>query len=1000
MGVISRKLFPACESMCVCCPALRSRSRQPVKRYKKLLSEIFPKSADGPPNERKIVKLCEYAAKNPFRIPKIAKYLEERCYKELRCEHIKFINVVMEAYNKLLCMCKVQMAYFAVNLLNVVNELLNNSKRDAVQMVGCQTLTRFIYSQVDGTYTYNIESLVQKVCILARETGEEHQKRCLRASSLQCLSAMVWFMAEFSHIFVDFDEIVHVILDNCDPDTYNEHDAERGEPHHNWVDEVVRCEGRGGAGVGCEISSRCMVIKPCPEKKDPSLLTREEIETPKVWAQICIQRLVELGKESSTLRRVVDPMFAYFDTGRHWVPPHGLALMVLSDMLYFMESPGNQQLILAAVIRHLDHKSITHDPQTKSHVIQTATAMTRQIRSGAVLSENGFVSDLCRHLRKSLQGTIESLGVQESNINLSLQNSIEDCLLEFAKGVADTRPLFDLMAITLEMLPSVGGVVKATIGSLIILAHMISLASISSQSQLVFPEALLVQLLKVMLHPGVEARVGAHQIFSVLLIPNSDCRRHDVSNHPRRWHSDTASASASAFASITALLEKLQREKDGTKVEKNGINVHNDLKERDTAEEELRQGTAHKTSPNFYKIRSIIDRTAGSTNLGEAEPCIMKFNEDQVAQLLSAFWMQANLPDNLPSNIEAIAHSFCLTLISSRLTNHNVNLVVRFFQLPVSLRNMSLDSSNGIFPPAYQRSVLVLSTAMLMFAAKIYQIPELNDLLWSLVEYDVDPYIGIGDDFQVYVKPHADLREYGFASDNQVATSLLSELRSKIYESNNIMLDVLVQSLSGIIELEADNIRKQLSEAFTPDDAFMFGPQSILDLNDLQTTGHSKETLSFDGEFQANSLVEDDILSESSVADFSRFIPKMPTSPSMSHIISIGQLLESALEVAGQVAGTSVSTSPLPYSAMANQCEALGTGTRKKLSSWLIHENHHSGTADRSFPALPADRLSAVRKITTEGGPSQGVLPPMDPWLALRLPPASPFDNFIRAARS
>ncbi|TYH19290.1 hypothetical protein ES288_A05G340700v1 [Gossypium darwinii] len=39
-----RKIFPACESMCVCCPALRSRSRQPVKHYKKLLSEIFPKS--------------------------------------------------------------------------------------------------------------------------------------------------------------------------------------------------------------------------------------------------------------------------------------------------------------------------------------------------------------------------------------------------------------------------------------------------------------------------------------------------------------------------------------------------------------------------------------------------------------------------------------------------------------------------------------------------------------------------------------------------------------------------------------------------------------------------------------------------------------------------------------------------------------------------------------------------------------------------------------------
>lgn len=45
----------------------------------------------------------------------------------------------------------------------------------------------------------------------------------------------------------------------------------------------------------------------------------------------------------------------------------------------------------------------------------------------------------------------------------------------------------------------------------------------------------------------------------------------------------------------------------------------------------------------------------------------MKLTEDQIMQLLSAFWIQATLPDNLPSNIEAISHSFVLTLISLRL---------------------------------------------------------------------------------------------------------------------------------------------------------------------------------------------------------------------------------------------------------------------------------------------------------------------------------------------
>ncbi|TYH34672.1 hypothetical protein ES332_D13G141400v1 [Gossypium tomentosum] len=503
MGIISRKIFPACESMCVCCPALRSRSRQPVKRYKKLLSEIFPKSPGAPPNERKITKLCEYAARNPFRIPKIAKYLEERCYKELRCKHVKFINIVIEAYNKLLCMCKEQMAYFAVNLLNVVSELLDNSKQEATQILGCQTLTKFIYSQADGTYTHNIEKFVHKVCKLAHEDGEEHLRSCLRASSLQCLSAM----------------IVHATLDNYELDTHAEDDDERGEPHRNWVDEVVRCEGRG-ATVACDASPSNMIIRPQPEKKDPSLLTREEIETPKVWAQICIQRMVELAKESTTLRLVVDPMFVYFDSRQHWVSQQGLAMVVLSDMSYW-EASGNQQLVLAAVVRHLDHKNVAHDPQLKSYIIQVAAALARQIRSRRMLAEIGFVSDLCRHLRKSFQATLESVGEQDTNLNILLQNSIEDCLLEIAKGIDDVRSLFNMMAISLEKLPSSGSVARATVGSLMVLAHMISLALVTSRSQQVFPEALHVQLMKAMLHPNLEVRVGAHQIFSALLIPSS-----------------------------------------------------------------------------------------------------------------------------------------------------------------------------------------------------------------------------------------------------------------------------------------------------------------------------------------------------------------------------------------------------------------------------------------------------------------------------------------------
>lgn len=40
------------------------------------------------------------------------------------------------------------------------------------------------------------------------------------------------------------------------------------------------------------------------------------------------------------MRRVLDPMFVYFDSGHHWVPCQGLAMLVLSDMSYFMEASG------------------------------------------------------------------------------------------------------------------------------------------------------------------------------------------------------------------------------------------------------------------------------------------------------------------------------------------------------------------------------------------------------------------------------------------------------------------------------------------------------------------------------------------------------------------------------------------------------------------------------------------------------------------------------------
>lgn len=48
-------------------------------------------------------------------------------------------------------------------------------------------------------------------------------------------------------------------------------------------------------------------------------------------------------------------------------------------------------------------------------------------------------------------------------------------------------------------------------------------------------------------------------------------------------------------------------------------------------------------------------------------------------------------------------------------------------------------------------------------------------------------------------------------------------------------------------KFEAEEIAKQLSEGFVPDEAFMFGPQSMLDMDHIQRAAHSKGSQSFDG---------------------------------------------------------------------------------------------------------------------------------------------------------
>ncbi|XP_048609721.1 protein SEMI-ROLLED LEAF 2-like [Brassica napus] len=593
-----------------------------------------------------------------------------------------------------------------------------------------------------------------------------------------------------------------------------------------------------------------------------------------------------------------------------------------------------------------------------------------------------------RHLRKCMHSSLDesNLPTEVANCNRLVSVAVDKCLVQLIKKVGDAGPILDAMAMMLENISGVTDVARTTIASVFRTAQIIASVPNLSYQNKAFPEALFHQLLKAMVHPDHKTRIGAHRIFSAVLVPTSVCP------HPSSTITDlkkgiglprSLSRNASVFSSSAALFEKLRKENISSVLTSD--QSQNEMLDR------IKSSYSQAYSSWNQPVNSVADNSVVLLN-SELDAVCIRLSSHQIGLLLSSLWAQSISPANTPENYEAIANTYSLVLLFSGVKNSSQDALIRSFQMALSLRDIS-SMEGGPLPPSRRRSLFTLATSMVLFSSKAFSLFSLADFTKVALQGPMlDPFLHLVEDHKLKAINPDQLQTvaYGSQKDDVSALDTLSKIAVSTELSRGTIVYEIVKSLENMCNSEMEKMQEQLLTEFMPDDACPLGTRVLEDTQtsfqaDFGDVKHQNLAALFSHEDQEFGDVTETVADNNPLT-----VAEVPD------LLTVNQILESVVETTRQRGLISFhNAADASYKEMTLHCENLLMGKQQKISS-LFNSQLRPESSVNGYPAQHDEeiKIPTYHHMINFHTETQCY----SELQAYKLPASSPYDNFLKAA--